>query len=211
MARSRFAVLGVAISVLVHPVSRSIASPTSIGVFFDAEATECDASVAPFSPFTVYVSAILGDDAGAGGIRGAVFRVAGLEGFVQSFTPGPSVFKYVGDPTQEGCNITFETCMGGDGPSTAILLYTIRCAMDESASPLSISVSHVATPSGDPPQLYVNLCDEPQYSKFYVSGGQAVVNNGRCSVGVELSTWSAVKSLFRANRPLQLPAGSVGR
>jgi hypothetical protein len=83
------------------------ASPTTIGVFFDAGATDCDASVAPFSTFNVYVSAILGTDAGASGITGADFRVDGLTGLVSSFTPSPAAMSSIGDPTFCGCSIAF--------------------------------------------------------------------------------------------------------
>ena len=38
----------------------ALASPTTIGVFFDVGATDCDITVAPFSTFNLYVIAVLG-------------------------------------------------------------------------------------------------------------------------------------------------------
>ena len=61
------------------------ASTSTIGAFFDAEATDCDIAVSPFFTFNVYVSAVLGTDAAGAGFLGAEFRVDGLSGIVLSF------------------------------------------------------------------------------------------------------------------------------
>jgi len=187
------------------------ASPTTIGAFFDPDATDCDASVAPFSPFNVYVSAVLGTDAAGAGITGADFRVDGLAGIVSSVTPNPAAFAFLGDPTAAGCSIAFPICMTGLGPRNAVLLYTITCSSGQPVSPRIVTVRHVATPSGDPPwEPSVLLCDHPAYTRLYVSGGQALINNGSCTVGVQPMAWSTVKSIFAANSVLP-PAPQGGQ
>jgi hypothetical protein len=174
------------------------ASPTTIGVFFDAAATDCDTIVAPLSAFNVYVSAVLGTDAAASGITAAAFRVDGLAGIVSSVTPNPAAPWVIGNPTTQGCLIAFPSCMTGSGPRSTVPLYTITCSVGETASPRTLTVSYVLDVFGDPPWLpYVDLCDDPNYTRLYVSGGQAFINNGSCTVALQPRAWSSMKSLFR--------------
>jgi len=187
------------------------ASPTTIGTFFDAAATDCDTAVAPFSTFNVYVSAVLGTDAGASGITSAAFRVDGLAGIVSSVTPNPAAPWVFGNPTSQGCYIAFPSCITGSGSRNTVPLYTITCSVGETVSPRTVTVSYVIDVFGDPPWLpYVGLCDQ-NYTRLYVSGGHAFINSGSCTVGVQPTTWSKVKSMFTANTVLQPPAPRGGR
>lgn len=195
------ALASAALVVLLAQVA--VASPTTIGVFFDAEATDCDASVAPFSTFNVYANAILGTDAGASGITGAEFRVDGLAGIVSSFTPNPAATWSLGDPTSSGSIIAFPACMTGSGPRNAVLLYTITCSVGQTTSPRTVTVSYHRTTTGEPFEPLVTLCDHPQYTSLDVPGGQALINNGSCTVALKPTTWSIVKSIFAANSVLQ--------
>lgn len=177
------------------------ASASSIGVFFDPAATDCDLSVAPLSTFDIYVSAVLGADAAGAGIRGAEFRVDGLTGLVLAVTPNPGAALSIGDPTGTFCAIAFPTCMSGEGSSRAVLLYTITCRATFDPSPVTATVMHHAIPCDSciPCRFApcVTLCDDPVFTTVLVSGGQALINNGICTVGVQPSTWVRVKSLYR--------------
>lgn len=177
------------------------ASGSSIGVFFDPDATDCDISVAPLSTFNVYVSAILGADAAGAGISGAEFRVDGLTQWVTAVAPNPAASLSLGDPTAGWCAIAFPTCMGGEESRGAVLLYTITCLTTFPVSPVTATVMHHALPCDScfPCRWApcVTLCDDPVFTTVLVSGGQALINNGACTVGVQPSAWGRVKSLYR--------------
>ena len=199
-------------ALVVWLAEAAAASPTTIGAFFDVEATDCDASVVPFSPFNVYVSAVLGTDAGEAGITGAEFRVAGLAGIVLSFTPNPAASLSLGDPTGQACNIAFPTCVTTTAPRPAVLLYTITCSSGQPVSPRTVTVRYPLTVFSDPPWCpSVILCDAPTFTRLCVSGGQAFVNMGSCAVSVRPTAWSTVKSLFTANSAFHAPVTGAGR
>jgi len=205
-SKKRIPLVVVLVALLVTHVA---ASPTTIGVFFDTAATDCDASVTPFVPFNVYVSVVLGTDEARGGCRGAEFRVDGLTGLVSSVIPNPAAFVAIGDPTAGQCNIAFSTCMTGDGPRHVVQLYTIVCLSTVPVIPRRVIVDRTTNPCDSgccrfAPCLV--LCDDPVFTRLYVLGGQALINNGSCTVDVQPTTWSGVKSIFTARSVLQLPA-----
>jgi len=177
------------------------ASGSTIGVFFDPGATDCDISVAPLSPFSIYVSAVLGADAAGAGITGAEFRVDGLTVTIMAVTPNPAASLSLGDPTAGWCAIAFPTCMSGEGSRRAVLLYTITCLATFPVSPVTATVMHHALPCDScfPCRWApcVTLCDDPVFTTVLVSGGQALINNGACTVEVQPSAWGRIKSLYR--------------
>jgi hypothetical protein len=116
----RFSLRVISALVVASLAMSADASPTTIGVFFDPAATDCDIAVAPFSTFNVYVSAVLGTDAGASGITGAEFRVDGLAGIVSSVTLNPASAVSVGNPTLGGCSIGFPACLTGEGQRNVV-------------------------------------------------------------------------------------------
>jgi len=186
------------------------ASSTSIGAFFDSQATDCDATVAPYTPFVVYICALLGADA-PDGMTGAQFRVDGLSGVVTAILPNPEATTTLGDPTvSSGCAIVFPNCVTGDGPRRVVPLYTIDCFASEfPVLPRTVTVARRVLPCDSgccrlAPCIW--LCDAPVFSSIYVAGGQALINNGSCAIEVQPAAWSKVKSLFTANPVLQPPA-----
>jgi hypothetical protein len=190
------------LAVLVASIAVSaLASPTTIGVFFDAAATDCDTSVDPFMPFTVYVSAVLGTDAAAEGITQAEFRVDGLTGIVLSVTPTPAADVALGNPTVGGGLVAFASCMAGQGLRHIVLLYTIVCSAPSPVLPRSVAVDRHPVPVDCwCPCRWgpcVGLCDYPVFTSMVVSGGHALINNGSCTVGLQSTAWSAVKLLWR--------------
>jgi hypothetical protein len=192
------------------------ASPTSIGAFFDVDAADCESSVVQFVPFNVYLSAVLGTDAAGSGITGANFRVDGLTDLVLSIVPIPAASAAVGNPTTGDGAIAFPMCMTGDGPRKVVLLYTITCLATEPVAPRIVSVDNITRPCDSGCCRFaprVALCDAPVYTYFYVLGGQALLNSGSCTVGVQPASWSAVRSLFNgySNRALHPPDAEIGR
>ncbi len=176
----------------------AVGAATSIGVFFDADATDCDQSVELFTPFSVYLIGILGADAAANGITGARFRVDGVSDIFRSVTPNATASLAIGDPTGGDGAIAFASCMSGQGPQNAVLLYTIACFPLAPVSPRVVSVRRSSTPC-DACHLFapiVTICDA-NYTGLYVAGGEARINSGPCTVSTHQVAWSAVKSMFR--------------
>ena len=178
---------------LLALASSAAASPSSIGVFFTPDATDCDATIPYASHFDVYVVALPGTDAAMGGITGAEFRLDGIDSnWFPQVTPSLLAWVALGD-LFTSAHIAFETCQG-PGP---VLLYTVRCIMGTQPAPRVLRIERSADPHGDlfAPRLF--LCDGPVFTALAVAGGQAFLNGGTCTVGVEADTWSSVKSMFR--------------
>lgn len=180
---------------LVLGLSAALVHASSIGVFFDATATDCDATVVPVVPFTTYVIAQLYGDAAENGITGAEFRLDGIDpAWINTVTPSPAASISLGSPITGGCNIAFPACERGDG--NGVLLYTIQSVSLTGIQPRILLIGHVLTPVGPPnPCPQVTLCDEPQFTKLCVSGGFAALN-ASCDFAVEGATWSQVKHLY---------------
>src|SRR5262249_14630559 len=104
------------------------AHPTSFGVFFTPDGSDCDYTASPSVPFQIYLCAVLGTDAAANGITGAEFRLLGVDpNWLNTVTPNPAAFIVLGSPMAvTGCNIGFPVREGGTGPNQVVLLYTIQ-------------------------------------------------------------------------------------
>ena len=172
---------------------------SSIGVFFAADGSDCDATNAP-GPFTFWIGAVLHGDAAAGGITGAELRVDGVpqppEWFMTA-TCNPLTFcDFVPpDPTGGGANIAFPICQPESGGSF-LLLFTVS-GFAVTSPTRTFKVERHTTPSNPNfscPLLF--LCDAPVFTRLCVPGGEAFLNGGVCTVGVEKKSWSSVKSLF---------------
>jgi hypothetical protein len=196
MRHARLACIAIFLAALAD--SRVVAA-TSIGVFFDSDATDCDQAVEAFTPFNVYVIGTLGADAAAGGITGARFSVDGLSDIVRSVTPNAAASVAIGDPTGGDGAIAFASCMSGLGSQNAVLLYTIVCLPLAPVSPRVVSVRRSQSPC-DACHLFapvVYICDA-NYTGLYVAGGEARINSGACTVSTRPVTWSTVKSMFKS-------------
>jgi len=173
---------------------------SSIGVFFAADGSDCDAAQPGPMPFTYYICAVLGGDAAAGGITGAEFRVDGApgtaDGWFMSANPNPASNVAIGnpvDPVIRGCNIAFPSCQSAG----VVLLYTITGFASGVVANRTMTVDrHIMPTNPQFPCSLLVLCDAPVFTKICVLGGQAFLNGGVCTVGVEETSWSSVKGLF---------------
>ena len=173
---------------------------SSIGVFFAADGSDCDAVQVP-GPFTFWIGAVLNADAAAGGITGAEFRIDGVpqqpEWFMTA-TRNPLANLSVGDPVLAGAgaNIAFPVCQPEAGGSF-LLLYTVSGFAQTAPVARTFKVERHTTPSNSnfPCPLLV-LCNAPVFTLLCVPGGEAFLNGGPCTVAVEEKSWSSVKSLF---------------
>lgn len=176
----------------------AVASPTSIGAFFDPHAADCDFVAEPFVPFSVYLCATLGTDAAGSGITGADFRVDGLLDIQWSVTPNPAAQFALGNPVAGGAIIAFSGCMDGFGPQRSLPLFTVLCLPLGPVSPRTVAVEPHVGPCG-PCWMgpLVTLCDPPIFTKIVVQKGRALINNGNCTVSVRSETWTRIRSLYR--------------
>lgn len=169
---------------------------SSIGVFFAPDGSDCDGTAVPGVPFTVYIGAVLGGDAAAGGITGAEFSMGGSDpAWIATVTPSAASYFALGNPAYGGCNIAFPSCQ----PGPFVPLYTIQFTAPSPIAPCVLRINRHLTPSG--PNFLcalVTKCDAA-FTKVCVSGGQAFLNDPSraCTVGIEPRSWTMVKSLFR--------------
>jgi hypothetical protein len=171
------------------------ANASSIGVFFAQDGSDCDNTNAPNSPITWYLSAVLGGDAGAGGITGAEFRMDGTpSGWFITPTRNPNANIDVGSPLTGGTNIAFPSCQAG--ANGIVLLFTCSGFATTNPSGYFSVLRHNNPSSPDFPCPLLVLCDAPVFTKICVPGGQGIINGGNCTVGVEQKSWSSVKSLY---------------
>lgn len=170
------------------------ANASSIGVYFAADGSDCDGTAAPYSPLGWWVIAHLYGDIMADGITGAEFRVSGVDGtWFHTITANPAANTVLGN-LFSGTNVAFPGCM----PGPWVLLYTV------STFPTSVPAGEIVwkvMAHNNPSNPLYNCpllvgCDAPVYTKICVSGGEAFLNGRPCTVGVDQTTWSQVKSLY---------------
>jgi len=192
-----------------------------IGLFFDADATQCHRSIACNSTARLYVYALL-QGASAGGVTGLEYKVnIGVNG---SSDPGWTFFNeqfavdivsigsafnpqdptnYFGNP--RGVNAAWPTCQTGD--SYKVLVETVDIAnVGCSTSELILHVAVHDRPSNQAFNCPLfTLCDGPVYTKYCLgtgsSNGVAYINpsvgRGPCTVSVAVDTWGHVKAMYR--------------
>jgi hypothetical protein len=182
------------------------ASASSIGVFFDTGAARCDALIpAQFTQVTWYVMAILGGDIAADGITGAEFSLKGVPPawFAQIFAnPAANVDLRHPMGIGVGTNIAFPACQ----KAAPVLLYTYQVlATSVPANGTYLTVERHDFPSSPSFQCpLLVICDPPIFTKVCVRGGQGILNGDPsgtpppvpCTVGVDQTNWSTVKSLY---------------
>jgi hypothetical protein len=170
------------------------ARASSIGVYFDLQATTACAEQHPVTPGTAYILAVLDQIPSEIGIAGAGFRVDGMPTDWSATVVPRSGGDTIGNPLTGGCVIGFP-CQA----SHIVLLYTIHYTV---VSDLMVRLNvHEQTPPSNPPLacpvIDLGSCETAEGVWFCVSGGTAAINDPSfCTVGVEPSTWSRVKSLY---------------
>jgi hypothetical protein len=169
------------------------ASASSIGVYFAADGSDCDATVAAFSQLNWYVLAHLYGDAGTAGLTGTEFRVANVPGaWFHTITASPAANTVLGN-LFTGTNVAFAGCQ----PGPWVLLYSVSTFAVSALPAMDWQVLAHSTPSNpDFNCPLIVLCDAPVYTKICVPGGEAFVNGGTCNIGVAPATWSQVKQMF---------------
>lgn len=167
----------------------------AIGIYFDPECASCGGTASFGVPFTLYVNATLAGQT-AGGTSGAQFSISGVPStWFKIVTPNPQASATNGDLLGVGCAIAFQPCMAP--PGGCVNLYTILLVPTTVVQDVRLTVHKVLTrwePPWDLPELYG--C-EPDFTRFLVDGGTAILNGPPCTVATASMTWSNVKALYR--------------
>src|SRR5262245_10700715 len=198
MNRPFIAILITALSVTSRPVSAQ-----DILISEAPNDWCCDLFVPLFSPVAWYIIA-QPYGVSAGGITGAEFLQTGTPaGWFVSATANPAASLALGSPIDGiGCSIAFTSCQTGD--NGFVLLYTVNAVSTSQVGETFLRITARNPPSNPAFACPTHvLCDAPTFSVVCVLGGQGIINGvgHRCSevpctVGVESSSWSKVKSLY---------------
>lgn len=172
----------------------------SFGIFSTPDCSSCNLSIPMDGTGTFYVRALTGF---LEHLTGAELRVVGLppEWQVVSVTPNPQSNVSIGSLLGAGANIAFPSDQEGD----CIGLYTVVIRATTAATDVTLRVTRHSTPSNPnfPCPVIVPNCwrkAEATPTCFWLvcaSGGSMFVNSSaNCMVGVQPSTWSALKQLY---------------
>jgi len=169
----------------------------SVGLAWDPAGEVCNLNIGVDDTATLYILAYL-TGAFAGGITGSEFRVTGFPlDWPVNVTPNPESVVTLGNPLGPGCNIAFPTCqMGSKGVA---LLYTVQFVATSPVNEQVLSVIGHATPSNPQfPCPRLIICDSPADLWACSDGRAASINHpDYCVTGVESTSWSALRSLYR--------------
>src|SRR5262245_13837613 len=197
--------------VLCVTVCGGTAQASSIGVFADAAASDCDITISAPAQFTFYVFALLGGDvAGICGLRRADYRLTGVPAdWFTIAVPSPAG-SAEGNILVGGGSIDFSGCLAGP----IVLLHTVvgfatTTALNFQIRPAArIDVTDACSPTTRPT---LTVCDQDVtrlcvfQSELFVNAPfpcghdkpvEAPVAGGTCLVAIESQTWGGVKQLY---------------
>jgi len=198
-ARSAALKLGAAsVFVLLFAANGAAQGNGVLGVYFDANGSECSGSIGPGAFRTLYVLFSPDGDT-RGGIKGAEFRIEisgsgyNLFGPQYLFPEGTQV----GDALGDGVITAPRVCQSG------LVIPVLRFQVQNvgGGSDVVISIAPKNPPSnGSFPCPLVNLCDTPMFTQVCVRPGKAVLNPSGsivCGSGASSAEWGRVKELYR--------------
>ncbi|MFQ5601178.1 MAG: hypothetical protein ACE5G2_11585 [Candidatus Krumholzibacteriia bacterium] len=196
-------VFALLVATLALWASSTLAQDGSIDIVFDAAGATCSGDITPPVPATLYIIARLGGQT-VDGITGAEFSISGFPaGWFAISTPVPANSIPLGDPfiaagdTTGGANIAFP-CVTDPGTGF-VTLYSVNVIPTVPVTDTFLIVGGKLPPTNPlfTCQL-VNLCDDPQFTKVCVLGGQAFINptGPACEVAVAERTWGEIKNLY---------------
>lgn len=186
--------LSLVVALLIAVSTTAVAHEGSIGLYTSQAATDCDAAFVPFVAQNVYL-VYFRSDAGPNGITAAEFRISYPVGQLFFGTPvwSPAVSLFFGT-LEEGQAVSFSGCTGvgqdllyiGQVPVTLLVAVPFQLKVETSNS--------IVNPPFAP---RVSMCDDPQRTIVGVLGGYFSAPDGTCNVGVEESSWGAIKGMYR--------------
>jgi len=182
-----------------NPIIQENGDSGWLGVYFDAEGTQCHGSITPGQPGTIYILAKL-NGLTACGAAGAEFRFTGLpESWTVYAVANPNMFAR-GDPFGDGV-IGVWSC--DTVKDQTVVLYTVLVLATELEENVEFRLES-AQPYSNPmfPCPVLLLCDFPLFSYMCAETSPCYVNPSSpmtCQVPLATAnvTWGAMKSLYR--------------
>ena len=185
--------LSIAALLLIALTTGAVAHEGSIGMFTDMTGTDCDLTFSPFLSYDVFIL-YMKSDGGPNGIFAAQFKVelppAGLS--IQEFVKSPDVSVTMGN-VAVGISVSFSNCAGTGMDYLLIGTISVVAFTDQAMDMKIVVAEDVVNP---PFAVRVIMCDEAR-TKHGVLGGWFKTPNGTCNVGVEETSWGAIKEMYR--------------
>ncbi len=188
------------LSVLTAATASGQSATGTLGIYFDPMETQCNGTILPGVPGTIYILAKL-EGTSASGITGAEFRIGGIpETWDTHPVPNPVMIS-LGDPFTIGVTGAFGQCQRPD--NGVVILYTVLVVASDQASDLVFTLESRNPPSNPYfPCPLILLCDSPRFSKVCVEAQTCSVNATvarKCAAptAVNQKTWGGVKGLYR--------------
>lgn len=130
-------------------------------------------------------------------VVGVEMRIVGMPaGWTAVAVPNPAAMVAIGDVLGAGANLAFPSRQ----PGQCVLFWRVNITAHVPATDVTLRVSRHLNPSNpffSCPRLAVD-CGGACDLRICSLGGEMFINSPRtCTVGVEPSTWSAMKELFR--------------
>ncbi len=171
----------------------------SLGVYFDAQGTQCEGTIGAGEVGRVYIVAKYGPPR-TDGIAGAEFRFVGVPDTWQvSAVPNPEIFT-LGNPFGDGVVAGF-ACPAPQARKYVLYEVLVQAGDVQENVQFSLEVRRPPINASLNCPILVQ-CDAPAFTQFCVEAEPCFVNATKatpCStpVGVSRTTWGAVKSLLR--------------
>lgn len=181
--------LSTALILIIALTGGAFAHEGSLGLYTDQTATDCDAAVAPFTPYEITIM-YFRSDGGPNGIFALEFSIdiIGDWGFFGTPTWNPAVTLTNGD-ISTGIAVSYGDCEGA-GADYAWVGTIPFTSLGATSGLIKVG------PSTAYSQPIVAMCDEMR-TLVPILGGYFSAPEGSCEIGTEESSWGAIKNMYR--------------
>ncbi|MFQ5598982.1 MAG: hypothetical protein ACE5G2_00355 [Candidatus Krumholzibacteriia bacterium] len=174
-----------------------------LGVYDDIDLTR-NSGIVTGTTKDVFLGIKYDPNAGFDGLKAVEFSITGLSSFIVTKEPFDNPTVALGEPAAPadtlvgsgGMNLAWANCLNGDRALMKMTLIILG-AVDDNTVLQVVRKFPRSNPNAD---QHFNQCDDPAFTITRVTGGCYVLNpvgTLPCSVAVEESTWSAIKTLYR--------------
>lgn len=183
----------------------ALAHEGALSLYTDASLSSCDGSMpSAYSTVIVGLYYVRGDGPSLGLAVDFILYTNRSSEIIKSAEvwSGAITLTYCSDPFTQ-CLASGAGCLGGQGEDVVWIVTWTFMWLDFSippqgtvTDPYPIYLEVQALPTGDPPGIYITLCDDDN-TRYVVLGGRFLINSYYpCNVGVKASSWGAIKQLY---------------
>lgn len=131
-----------------------------------------------------------------GQVSGAQFRVTGIDStWHVVVTPAPTVTMWIGDPLGDGLQVAVYPPCQYPNADLAVPLFTMDVVVPAPFGKRTIGIEqHAAVPVPNYACPFITACDEDFRKECVITLTALLID---CVVGVQPTTWSTVKDLYR--------------